>query len=494
MKERLLKEINTLRFHIFMILCIGTIISFLLFIFINNIVAKRVFLYSKTKASFEIIDELNNYFNDDSKGSLERIMRFSEVNNNIEIVIEDSNNNIIYSSNQEIEKYINGLRDATSGKIMYSDDNTIVIEEKEDKNNQCCIVKGELDNGYFVYIRISYTAINTNIRISSKIMVRVGLVLLIISSLFAILTSKSISRPIAKLTKITGKMANLDFTEKYRINDSNYEINQLGKNVNNVSDKLEDTINELREHNIKLQNDIEEKSEIDKMRKQFISDVSHELKTPIGLIQGYSEGLIENVNEDEESRRFYAEVIRDEAQKMDLLVKKLLELMKIEYKEKAFKDVEFDLSELVKAEIRRETVNFKNKGIDLELNIPEKIIVYADQDCIEQVVNNYLSNAIKHCEKINNENKVEIKIEKTKKNKVRLYVYNTGRKIPKDYQNRIWGRFYKMDKSRNRDDGSTGLGLALVKAIMNNYGNEFGVRNRGNGVEFYCDINIKPKS
>ena len=377
---------------------------------------------------------------------------------------------------------------------MYSDDNTIVIEEKEDKNNQCCIVKGELDNGYFVYIRISYTAINTNIRISSKIMVRVGLVLLIISSLFAILTSKSISRPIAKLTKITGKMANLDFTEKYRINDSNYEINQLGKNVNNVSDKLEDTINELREHNIKLQNDIEEKSEIDKMRKQFISDVSHELKTPIGLIQGYSEGLIENVNEDEESRRFYAEVIRDEAQKMDLLVKKLLELMKIEYKEKAFKDVEFDLSELVKAEIRRETVNFKNKGIDLELNIPEKIIVYADQDCIEQVVNNYLSNAIKHCEKINNENKVEIKIEKTKKNKVRLYVYNTGRKIPKDYQNRIWGRFYKMDKSRNRDDGSTGLGLALVKAIMNNYGNEFGVRNRGNGVEFYCDINIKPKS
>lgn len=494
MKERLLKEINTLRFHIFMILCIGTIISFLLFIFINNIVAKRVFLYSKTKASFEIIDELNNYFNDDSKGSLERNMRFSEVNNNIEIVIEDSENNIIYSSNQEIEKYINGLRDATSGKIMYSDDNTIVIEEKEDKNNQCCIVKGELDNGYFVYIRISYTAINTNIRIYSKIMVRVGLVLLIISSLFAILTSKSISRPIAKLTKITGKMANLDFTEKYRINDSNYEINQLGKNVNNVSDKLEDTINELREHNIKLQNDIEEKSEIDKMRKQFISDVSHELKTPIGLIQGYSEGLIENVNEDEESRRFYAEVIRDEAQKMDLLVKKLLELMKIEYKEKAFKDVEFDLSELVKAEIRRETVNFKNKGIDLELNIPEKIIVYADQDCIEQVVNNYLSNAIKHCEKINNENKVEIKIEKTKKNKVRLYVYNTGRKIPKDYQNRIWGRFYKMDKSRNRDDGSTGLGLALVKAIMNNYENEFGVRNRGNGVEFYCDINIKQKS
>ena len=322
-------------------------------------------------------------------------------------------------------------------------------------------------------------------------MIGVGLVLFIIASFLSLLTSESISRPIASLTKITGKMAQLDFSEKYRINDSNYEINQLGKNINNVSDKLEETINELKEHNIKLQSDIEEKSEIDKMRKQFISDVSHELKTPIGLIQGYSEGLIENVNEDEESRKFYAEVIRDEAQKMDILVKKLLELMKIEYKEKAFKDVEFNISELIREEIRRETVIIKNKDIDLIFDGPEKLIVYADQDCIEQVVNNYLSNAIKHCERIKNENKIRIRTEKTKNGKVRLFVYNSEKKIPKDYQNKIWGRFYKMDKSRNRDDGSTGLGLALVKAIMNNYGNEFGVRNVGNGVEFYCDINIK---
>jgi signal transduction histidine kinase len=92
------------------------------------------------------------------------------------------------------------------------------------------------------------------------------------------------------------------------------------------------------------------------MRKQFISDVSHELKTPIGLIQGYSEGLIENVNSDEESRKFYAEVIRDEAIKMDSMVKKLLELMKLEYKERQFKDEEFDLREVIKEELKRNTV------------------------------------------------------------------------------------------------------------------------------------------
>ena len=491
MKETIFKERNTLRFHIFMILCVGTLLFFLLFIIINSIVAKRVFLYSKTKSSFEIINELNNFFDDEPDSTLDQNMRFAEVKNNIEIVIEDNQNNIIYSSNYEIEKIINEFSNFAEGKILYSEDNTIVIEEKEDKNTECCIIKSKLDNGNIVYIRISYTAIQANIKISNKIMIGVGLVLFIIASFLSLLTSESISRPIASLTKITGKMAQLDFSEKYRINDSNYEINQLGKNINNVSDKLEETINELKEHNIKLQSDIEEKSEIDKMRKQFISDVSHELKTPIGLIQGYSEGLIENVNEDEKSRKFYAEVIRDEAQKMDILVKKLLELMKIEYKEKAFKDVEFNISELIREEIRRETVIIKNKDIDLIFDGPEKLIVYADQDCIEQVVNNYLSNAIKHCERIKNENKIRIRTEKTKNGKVRLFVYNSEKKIPKDYQNKIWGRFYKMDKSRNRDDGSTGLGLALVKAIMNNYGNEFGVRNVGNGVEFYCDINIK---
>ena len=491
MKKHTFKTCNTLRFHLFMILCISTLISFILFIIINGIVAKNVFLYSKTKSSMEIIDELNDFFKEEPDESLDRIMRFAEVKNNIEIVIEDEEKNIIYSSNQEIIKIINEFEDFNKGKIVYSENNTIVVEEKEENQNRCSIVKGKLDNGDIVYIRISYEAIQTNIKLSNNIMIGVGIVLLSISAIFSIFTSKSISRPVAKLTTITGKMAKLDFSEKYRINDSNYEINQLGKNINNVSDKLEETINELKEHNTKLQSDIEEKSEIDKMRKQFISDVSHELKTPIGLIQGYSEGLIENVNEDAESRKFYAEVIRDEAQKMGILVKKLLELMKIEYKEKAFKDVEFNISELIREEIRRETVNIKNKDIDLIFDGPEKLIVYADQDCIEQVVNNFLSNAIKHCERIKNENKIRIRTEKNKNGKVRLFVYNSGKKIPKDYQNKIWGRFYKMDKSRNRDDGSTGLGLALVKAIMNNYGNEFGVRNVGNGVEFYCDINIK---
>ena len=131
-------------------------------------------------------------------------------------------------------------------------------------------------------------------------------------------------------------MSKLDFSQKYRITDADDEINNLGKSINIMSDKLEKTIKQLRNTNMELEKDIEEKSKIDEMRKSFISDVSHELKTPIALIQGYSEGLIENVNTDEESRKFYAEVIQDEINKMDKLVKQLLELMKLEYGKREF--------------------------------------------------------------------------------------------------------------------------------------------------------------
>ena len=490
------EKIKSVRVKLFLTMSIMVIAIILFLIFANTFLIEKYYLHSKKDSLLQAYDKINTYVSNNTNiSSSELELEKIAINNNFSIVITDKNNmNVYYSGKDYIENMLDRNR-IDKGKILYSKDKIYIVELKDYKNEITFLtLLGKMDNGNNIYIRMPISAITENVDISNHFLYIIGVITLIVGGIIVTYISKRFTKPISELSTIANKMSNLDFSQKYRIKDNGDEIDNLGKSINTMSDKLEDTITELRKNNSELEKDIEKKSKIDEMRKQFISDVSHELKTPIGLIQGYSEGLIENVNEDEESRRFYAEVIRDEAQKMDLLVKKLLELMKIEYKEKAFKDVEFDLSELVKAEIRRETVNFKNKGIDVELNIPEKIIVYADQDCIEQVVNNYLSNAIKHCEKINNENKVEIKIEKTKKNKVRLYVYNTGRKIPKDYQNRIWGRFYKMDKSRNRDDGSTGLGLALVKAIMNNYENEFGVRNRGNGVEFYCDINIKPKS
>lgn len=262
-----------------------------------------------------------------------------------------------------------------------------------------------------------------------------------------------------------------------------------GKSINTMSYKLEETIKQLRRNNMELERDIEEKSKIDEMRKQFISDVSHELKTPIALIQGYSEGLIENVNTDEESRKFYADVILDEANKMDILVKKLLELMKLEYGEREFNDAKFDIVELVNEIIRNSKVVLEEQNIKVDFKSNKPVYVYADDFYIEQVIRNYFTNAIKNVKKVSGHKKIKISIKDAKENdKIRVCVFNSGENISEENLNRIWTRFYKVDKSRNRQNGGTGIGLALVKAIMNQYGTDYGVYNKKDGVEFYFEI------
>ena len=231
------------------------------------------------------------------------------------------------------------------------------------------------------------------------------------------------------------------------------------------------------------------------MRKSFISDVSHELKTPIALIQGYSEGLIENVNSDEESRKFYAEVIQDEASKMDRLVKRLLELMKLEYGRMEFNNKEFNIIELENEILRKSKVMMEKENVRLEMNIKQDDIiqVYADDFYIDQVLTNFITNAIKYSTEINGEKIVKIE-NQIIGNKVRVKIFNTFEQFKEEEMSRIWNRFYKIDESRNRDKGGSGIGLALVKAIMNNYGNKYGVRNTAGGVEFFFELDLAQKN
>lgn len=273
------------------------------------------------------------------------------------------------------------------------------------------------------------------------------------------------------------------------------KLTNFGKSINTMSFKLEETIEQLRKSNMELERDIEEKSKIDEMRKQFISDVSHELKTPIALIQGYSEGLIENVNTDEENRKFYADVILDEANKMDILVKKLLELMKLEYGQREFHDTKFDIVEMIQEIIRNSKVVLEEQNIKVNFSVKEPIYVFADDFYIEQVIRNYFTNAIKNIKAVNGKKKIKISLKKAKeKNNIKVCVFNTGEPISEENLARIWTRFYKVDKSRNRESGGTGIGLALVKAIMNQYGTDFGVQNRKDGVEFYFEVALPDRS
>lgn len=380
-----------------------------------------------------------------------------------------------------------------SGQIIEQDEKYNIKKMKDIKTGiSYVLLSSQLDNGYLLYIRIPLTSIEESVKISNNFLYLMAGFTILISAVIVSFVTRKFADPILELNNIAKKMANLDFSHKYRITDADDEINNLGKSINVMSDKLERTIKQLRRTNIELEKDIEEKSKIDEMRKSFISDVSHELKTPIALIQGYSEGLLENVNTDEESRKFYAEVILDETNKMDKLVKQLLELMTIEYGKREFNDNKFNVVELEQQVIIKSQVMLQEKEAKMELVSPEEINVIADDFYIEQVISNYVTNALKHVKEVNGENHIKIYNEvNVEKNKVRIKVFNTGDNIKEEDLSRIWNRFFKADESRNRDDGGTGIGLSFVKAIMNNYKNEYGVVNKENGVEFYFDLDLE---
>ena len=316
-----------------------------------------------------------------------------------------------------------------------------------------------------------------------------------VGSLIFFLIVRSYTKPIEDLEEIAERVAKLDFSKKYKVRGTGDEIDKLGISINKLSQEFEDSLKKMRKINNELEKDIENKSKIDEMRKQFISDVSHELKTPISLIQGYAEGLIENVNTDEENKNFYSEVILDEANKMDKLVKRLLELIKLEYEDKEFDNNNFDICELIREIIRISKVKLNEENIEVIFDEFDPVYVFADEFYIEQVVINYFTNAMKNVIEKNGKKQIIIKIDKSEEGgKARISVFNTGNNISEEHVDRIWNRFYKVDESRDRSKGGTGIGLSLVKAIMSKYDNKYGVQNVENGVEFYFELNYSKVS
>ena len=498
--EQIKNKFKSIRIKLFLTLCIVVVIIIAFLIITNNFVLESFYLYTKTKNLIAIYDKINNYYiqgqTDNTQIRLE--LEKASINNNLDILIQNDDKIIIYSSNRDFLSNINEINalnamlQSNQKNIVYKNKKVLIRKfEDSSKDITFLMFTAKLQNDYQLYIRMPFASIKDSVKISNNFLYLIGCFTILIGGIVVSFISRRFTTPILELNAIANKMAKLDFSHKYRTTEVDDEINDLGKSINTMSDKLERTIKRLRETNIELEKDIEEKSKIDEMRKQFISDVSHELKTPIALIQGYSEGLIENVNTDEENRKFYAEVILDEANKMDKLVQQLLELMKLEYGKREFNNKRFDICELIREVIRKSKVMIEEKVIEVQFDEQDSVMVFADDFYIEQVVTNYFTNALKHVKEKDGKKQIKINIgSNIEKNTVRIGVFNTGDQIQEENLARIWNRFYKVDESRNREDGGTGIGLSLVKAIMNNYKKEYGVTNKENGVEFYFDLDL----
>ena len=345
---------------------------------------------------------------------------------------------------------------------------------------------GTLDNGYSIILRTPIQGIKDNVNISTTLIKYVGGAILAVGIIAAFVVSTYITRPIKQLSNIAEKMSEMDFDARYEGSDKG-EIGLLGKSMNNMSEKLEQNIAELKKANLELKKDIDKKEKLEIMRTDFLSNVSHELKTPIALIQGYAEGLKEGITDDPESMEFYCDVIMDEANKMNTMVKRLLTLNQIEFGNGEPEMKRFDINELIASVADANAIRAGQKNMSIVFdNRNEHNYVWADEYKTEEVLTNYISNALNHCD---GKRAIEVRTEKSENGgTITVTVYNSGKNIADEDLERIWEKFYKTDKARTREYGGNGIGLSIVKAIMDSMGQEYGVRNVSDGVEFWFNL------
>ncbi|GAB5610863.1 HAMP domain-containing sensor histidine kinase [Allocoprococcus similis] len=411
--------------------------------------------------------------------------------NNISIAVIDSEYNVVYTNVREkqmmVVQLFGYLYDKNHQEVLEKTDSYDICKSVDPQNNtEYLTMWGNFDNGDIFIMRSPLESIRSAVTIFNRFIGVVGGCVILVSVLLAWYFSKRITEPIKELATLSQKMADLDFDAKYTSGGSN-EIGVLGENFNRMSERLEQTISNLKEANYKLQKDIEQKEKRENMRSEFLGNVSHELKTPIALIQGYAEGLKEGVNDDPESREFYCEVIMDEAGKMNRMVKNLLALNQLEFGEDDVQFERFDITSLISGVLQSLDILIEQKEAQVIFRHKNPIYVWADEFKVEQVVRNYVNNALNH---VDGEKVIEIKI--TQENDVaKITVFNTGTPIPEEDLPHIWEKFYKVDKARTREYGGNGIGLSIVKAIMDSFGKGYGAINHTNGVEFWFELDMK---
>ena len=253
----------------------------------------------------------------------------------------------------------------------------------------------KLSNGDILAIKVPLVSIKESVDIANKFIVITGIIIIILGSIWAYMFSRKFTKPILELNNIARNMAKFNFSQKYNVRGKD-EIGQLGQSVNYLSGELDRAITELNIKNKKLEEDIERERKIDEMRKEFVSSVSHELRTPLSVIQGYAEGLISNVTESEEDRKFYCDVIMKETDKMNKLVKDLLNLSQIESGYFHIEKTEFNITSLIEYVLNKYKTIFTEKNIQIQFELDESCIVYGDMVRIEQILTNYINNAINH--------------------------------------------------------------------------------------------------
>lgn len=410
---------------------------------------------------------------------------------NFDIEIYEKDGKILYTTvGSQMMDYIHAGFDRPGFSMNHEQMETLKSSVKNDgtvietavsrfNKKEYLLCKKEVD-GIITELRIQTDILENSAEVASEFITIIAVICLALSLIWVFVFARRFSKPITEMSTITEKMSELDFTRKVNVKTQD-EIGQLGSSINNLSDKLDSALCDLRTANARLTDEIELERRLDVMRRAFVANVSHELKTPLAIISGYAEGLRLNVNSD--SKDAYCDTIIDESERMSRLVISILELSKYESGQIPFTNEEFDISSVAKD--ISDKIFISRPDVTLQNLIPENTTVYSDKLQTEQILKSYLENAAVHTSE---NGSVTISAEDSG-DKQKIKIFNSGQNIDPEIMPNIWESFWRADKAHSREEGRFGLGLSIVSAIVKNQGCSCGVYNTADGVCFWFTIN-----
>ena len=465
-----MKTIRTKLFAMFSVFMVSFVLSGII---LNILFLEKYYIYKNRgiflKINSKIIDV---YIND--RNNLDEFLKNTDRAEAINIAICDSALRIKYTSlpqkgetgrpiPSEIERLINKNKNTLKKSYVYS------VVERPDHSEREIVFLSQMEGKEIIILKKSMKGIKESVAIANQFYILAGLLIILSGGIFIFIFSLRITGPVIEMSNVAEGISNLDFNRRV-IFDSQDELGSLGRSINKMSEKLSVTMNALKE-------DIEQ-------RKELVRNMSHELKTPIGVIKGYAEGLKYGVAEDKEKIKKYCNVISEECDRMDKMVQELLNFSLMESGMFQLKISRFDTGEFIENITGKFTPIFTEKGISIDLNYEKDLLISADRELMEKAVNNYITNAINHIE---GKKQVRVCAEKNGTG-VKISVFNTGKHIPEEDLSHIWDVFYKVDKARTRQYGGHGLGLSIVKLIAELHGGITGVENVNEGVIFFIEI------
>lgn len=345
------------------------------------------------------------------------------------------------------------------------------------------VMLGGVSGNYLFDLSTSYASISQATEISMQFTLIVGLLVMVLAFVAFSRMASTVTEPVMQITDIAKKIAHLDFSQQCDTGAGG-EIGEMAESINTMSNLMQTHIQKLETANAQLLEDIKAKKEQEEARKNLVANLSHDLKTPIGLISGYADGLRSGMAKTDAEVKEYCDVICDESDRMMSMILKMMELFRLESGTVTLEEEEFDLSELIAYVLDIFSIEIERANLDFTSHLPDDMYIRSDYFSVEQVITNYMQNAISH---MGNGKVLRICAE-DRGDFYRVRIFNSADPIPETEMDAIWDSFYRLDKSRTRDRRESGLGLSIVRSNMELLGGHYGVKNVSGGVEFWAEF------